>query len=74
MDIVPLHIALIKGACLTVLVLMNFPMLYVNNSMNPVPVFMCISIFFFGPCFLFVMIADNCAPPGRRLRSCATSS
>ena len=61
MDIVPLHIALIKGACLTVLVLMNFPMLYVNNSMESysLPVFMCISIFFFGPCFLFVMIADN---------------
>ena len=48
----PLHIALIKGACLTVLVLKNFPMLYVNNSMESysLPVFMCISIFFFGPC------------------------
>ena len=61
MDIVPLHIALIKGACLTVLVLMNFPMLYVNNSMDSLsmPFYICITIFFFGPCFLFVMIADN---------------
>ena len=61
MDIVPLHIALIKGACLTVLVLMNFPMLYVNNSMDSLsmPFYICITIFFFGPCFAFVMIADN---------------
>ena len=32
---------------------MNFPMLYVNNSIDSFNlwVYMCLTIFFFGPCF-----------------------